>query len=105
MDLQHYYRKIREAESKILDEFPLMVSRETGDGGKDGTITEVLRRLAAQMIVEGIARLATPEEREAFQAAQAEVRRVVEQLAAASKVQFAVLSSAELDKFKGKSKV
>jgi hypothetical protein len=104
MDLKHYYQKIREAESKLLDEFPVVVSRETGDGGKDGTLTEVGRRLAARMLVEGAARLATAEERDGFHTAQAEARRIAEQQAAASKVQFAVLSSAELEKLKVKSK-
>ena len=104
MDLRHYYKKIREMESTIADEYPLVVSFETGDGGRGGTCTEVPRRLAAQKVVEGTARLATAEEREAYLAAHVEARRIVEQLAAASKVQFAVLTSTELDKLKGKSK-
>jgi len=102
MDLRHYYQKIRETESNIPDEYPVVVSFETGDGGRGGTCTEVQRRLAAQKIVEGNARLATPEEKEAYHAGHAERRRVAEQLAAASKVQFAVLTSAELDRLKGK---
>ena len=55
MDLQVYYQKIRDMETKITDEFPLMVSMETADGGKGGTKTEVPRRLAAKLLVEGIA--------------------------------------------------
>ena len=39
-------------------EFPLVVSVETSDGGKGGTKTEVPRRLAAKLLVEGQARLA-----------------------------------------------
>jgi hypothetical protein len=104
MDLRHYYHKIREAEAKIPDEYPLLMSFETGDGGKGGTCTEVPRRLAAQKLVDGVARLATAEEKEAYHAAHAEARRAVEQLAAANKVQFAVLTSAELDRLKGKPK-
>src|ERR1035441_7124302 len=53
MDLQVYYQKIRETEAKMADEFPLVVSMETADGGKSGTTTEVPRRLAAKMLVEG----------------------------------------------------
>jgi len=101
MDLRHYYRKIREMESNITDEYPLVVSFETGDGGKSGICTEVPRRLAAQKIVEGSARLATAEEKEGYHSAHAEARRVLEQLAAANKVQFAVLTNAELDRLKG----
>src|ERR1043166_7666623 len=50
MDLRHYYRKIREMESNITDEYPLVVSFETGDGGKSGICTEVPRRLAAKRL-------------------------------------------------------
>ena len=101
MDLKRYYEKIREVEAKIADEFPVVVSREMADGGKEGTHTEVGRRLAARMIVEGLARLASAAERDAFRAVQAEACLVAEQVAAASKVQLAVLSSAELQKLKG----
>ena len=66
MDLQMYYQKIREMETKIADEFPLVVSVETSDGGKSGTKTEVPRRLAAKLLVEGLARLATKDEMKAY---------------------------------------
>jgi len=104
MDLRRYYQKIRETESKIADEYPLVVSLETVDGGKGGIVTEVPRRLAAQKIVEGSARLASVEEKEAYCAAHAESRRMLEQLAAASKVQFAVLTNSEIDKLRGSQK-
>ena len=68
MDLQIYYQKIREVEAKIADEFPIVVSNETADGGKDGRKTEVPRRLGAKMIVDGLARLATKEELKAYRA-------------------------------------
>ena len=41
MDLKVYYQKIREWETKIVEEFPVVISKETGDGGKAGTLTEV----------------------------------------------------------------
>ena len=66
MDLQVYYQKIREMETKIADEFPLVVSMETADGGKGGTKTEVPRRLAAKLLVEGLARLASKDELKAY---------------------------------------
>jgi hypothetical protein len=81
-----------------------VVSVETPDGGKAGVLTEVTPGIAAKMLVEGAARLATAEEATAFAAANAEARRAAEQLAAAAKVQFAVLSTAELNKLKGVSK-
>jgi tRNA isopentenyl-2-thiomethyl-A-37 hydroxylase MiaE len=100
MDLKHYYQKIRDIEAKIVDAFPLVVSRETADGGKEGTKTEVPKRLAAKLIVEGVARLANEEEAAQFQALQAEAIRAAEQLAAASKLQVTVLSNNDLERLK-----
>jgi hypothetical protein len=100
MDLRVYYQKIRDAEAKIEDEFPVVMSRETGDGGKEGTLTEVPRRIAAKMVVEGTAQVVSPAQKQAFQDAQAEARRLADQLAAAAQVRVTVLSSSELDKLK-----
>jgi len=58
MDLRIYYQKVREMEAKIAEEFPYVISRETPEGGKAGTRTQVPRRIAAKMIVEGLADLA-----------------------------------------------
>ncbi len=100
MDLKQYYQKIRDIESKLLEEFPIVVSKETSDGGKDGTLTEVSKRLAAKLIVDGLARLANAEETTAFKAAQAAAHRAAEALAAASRVQVTVLASSELERLK-----
>jgi D-serine deaminase-like pyridoxal phosphate-dependent protein len=67
MDLKTYYQKIKEIESKIPDPFAVIVSLDTGDGGRAGIQTEVSRALAAKMIVEGIARMATADEKQALQ--------------------------------------
>jgi hypothetical protein len=100
MDLRSYFQKIREVEAKIVEEFAVVVSEATADGGKPGTLTEVIRRVAAKLIVDGLARLATHEEANAFQTAQAEAKRAADQAAAASKLQLTVLSSDELDQIK-----
>jgi hypothetical protein len=100
MDLKHYYQKMREIEAKIVDEFPLVVSRETPDGGKEGTKTEVPKKLAAKLIVEGLARLASDEEKNLFRSLQAEAIRAAEQLAAAARMQVTVLASSELDRLR-----
>jgi hypothetical protein len=100
MDLQVYYQKIRDMETKIADEFPLVVSVETSDGGKGGTKTEVPRRLAAKLLVEGQARLASKDELKAHREALAEAKRVAERAAAAERLQLTVLSSTELDKLR-----
>jgi hypothetical protein len=108
MDLQHYYSKVREVEAKITEEFTVIVSRETPEGGRDGSLTQVARRLAAQMVTDGVARLATAAEKEVFHADQVEAKLTVEQMAAAvaaaSRVQFAVLSPADVERLKGGGK-
>jgi hypothetical protein len=100
MNLRHHFQKIREVESQIADEFTVVVSLEGADGGRPDIATEVPRRIAARMIAEGTARLARVEERQAFEANKAEALRVSEQLAAASRVQFAVLGSSELERLR-----
>ena len=99
MDLRLYYQKIRDMESKITEAFPVVVSNETADGGKPGALTEVTPGIAARMVVEGSAHLATAAEAKAFRAVQAEAKRVADQ-AAAAKVQFTVVSTSELYKLK-----
>ncbi len=96
MDLKAYYRKLREIEAGIAEEYPVVVSHETADGGRAGLRSEVPRAVAARMIVEGKARLATPEESEEYRAELAEARRQAEQAAAASRVQVTVIPEAEL---------
>jgi len=101
MDLQIYYKKIRETEQSLNDPSVVVVSLETPDGGRGGLRTEVPRRTAAKMIVEGAARLATPEETRAFQEEKAEAKRQADQAAAASRMQFTVISPSELRKLRG----
>ena len=100
MDLQIYYQKIRDMEAKIADQFALVISNETSDGGKDGRKTEVPRRIAAKMVVEGLARLANAEEVKAYKAVMAEAKRMAEQAAQAAKLQFTVVSTADLERLK-----
>ena len=72
MDLRVYYQKLRKTESEIQDEFPVVVSRETSDGGRQGLKTQVPRSLAARLITDGKAELATVEETAQFRARVAE---------------------------------
>lgn len=77
MDLRAYYQKIRQVEAEMADAAVVIVSRETVDGGRGGMKTEVTRAVAARLIVEEKADLATPEEAEAFQAsAEAKWKRI-----------------------------
>jgi hypothetical protein len=101
MNLKMYYDKIREWEAKIGEEFVVLASLETPDGGRPGVKTEAGKRTAARMLVEGRARLATPAETEEFRAEQAAARAEAERAAAAARVQVAVVSGPELEKLKG----
>ena len=104
MDLQAYYQKIREMEKTIAEEFPLIVSMETADGGKGGTKTEVARRLAAKLLVEGLVRLASKEELKAYRDLLAEAKRMAERAAAAARLQLTVLSTTELDRLRSEAR-
>lgn len=75
MDVRAYYQKIRKMEAELPERFVVIVSRETPDGGKAGVMTEVARSLAAKLIVEDQARLASPEETTQFRAATEQQRR------------------------------
>jgi hypothetical protein len=68
MDLRVYYRKLRKIEAEIPEPYVVVVSRETPDGGKPGVKTDVPRSLAAKLIVEDQATLASPEETAQFRA-------------------------------------
>jgi len=98
MDLKVYYQKIRDVESKIADEFPVVVSKETSDGGKGGNFAEVTRPIAAKMVTEGNARLATPEESKTYRDVQARAKHAADQAAEATKLQLTVVSTSELAK-------
>jgi hypothetical protein len=100
MDLRLYYQKIRDVEAKIAEEFPIVVSNDTVDGGKAGTTTEVSRRIAAKLVTENLARIASAEEVKAYRAVLADAKRAAEQIAQAAKLQLTVLSTAELDRLK-----
>ena len=101
MDLQIYYRKIREIEKNLSDPSVVVVSQDTPDGGREGEFTEAPRRTAAKMIVEGSARLATEVEATAFRERNVEAKSRADQVAAASRMQFTVVSQSDLRKVKG----
>jgi hypothetical protein len=92
MDLKAYYQKLRTTEASLTEPQVVVVSLGTPDGGRAGVLTEVPRAIAAKMIVEGSARLATEEEAGEFRAQSSETRRLAEQAAAASRIQVTVIS-------------
>jgi hypothetical protein len=102
MDLKIYYQKVREKRASIAEAFPVVVSQETGDGGKDGVLTEVTPDLAAKMIVDGTAHLASAEEAAAFRKRQAEAKKAAEDARAASQVQVTLMPKEMLEHFRKK---
>jgi hypothetical protein len=102
MDLRIYYQKIRDERGKIADEYPVMVSNETPDGGKSGAMTEVTRDLAAKLLVDGTARMASKTEAAEFRQRQTDMRAAAEQERAASKVQLTVVPKEFLETLRKK---
>ena len=95
MDLRVYYQKLRQIESELLEPYVVLVSNETPDGGRAGVRTEVSKRIAARMVVEASARLASESEAAGFRVEITEARREAEQLAAASRLQVTVVTESE----------
>ncbi len=70
MDLKLYYQKLRSIESEIQDEFPVVVSRATPDGGVAGVKSQVSRGLAARLIADDKVALASAKAAQEFLAEQ-----------------------------------
>jgi len=91
MDLKIYYQKVRDAQAKITEEYPIVVSEPTDNGGKAGVAVEVSRAVAARMIVDGTARPATAAEVAAFRKEMANAKRQADEAAAAERGGVAVV--------------
>ena len=96
MDVRAFYQKVRQVAETIAEADAVVISFSTPDGGREGVASEVARTLAALLIVEGKARIATAEETQQFRDRAAEAKTAADQIAAASKMQFTVLSDSEL---------
>jgi len=105
MDLRVFYQKLRKIEQEIADPHVVVVSNETPDGGKAGQKTEVSRAGAARLILEGRARLATPEETSGYRGAVEQARQEAEQRAMAQKIQVNVVSESDFRAIKGATKL
>ena len=96
MDLKVYYRKLREIVKDLEEEFVVVSSLATPDGGVAGRLTEVTRELAARMVADGLAEMAGKDEGESFREKTAEEKKQADQKRASEKIQFAVLTEADL---------
>lgn len=90
MDLKQYYKKIGLAEEQISEEYPLISSLETSDGGKAGRISEVSRQIAAKLMVEGRATLANEDEISDYRSRQAAAKRAAAKAEIARRVQIVI---------------
>jgi len=93
MDVRQYYKKLRELEASLPEADVVVVSYETPDGGRAGVLTEVPRRNACQLLLEGRAKVASQEEAEEFRQNEAAKREEFKRNQAASKIQFQVVAS------------
>jgi hypothetical protein len=87
MNLRAYYQKIRAIEESLLEPFIVVASHETADGGKEGVLTEVPKRLAAKMIADGQAHVASEEAAKDFYERKAGAKRTADQEAVTAKMQ------------------
>lgn len=104
MDMRIYYNKIRQTEQTITADWPIVMSLETPEGGKADVPSEVSRRNAARLIVEGRARIATPDETKEYRASVQQAKRAYDDATAAKNVQVTLVSTAELQNLKGGSR-
>jgi endonuclease YncB( thermonuclease family) len=100
MDLRAYYQKIRETEALLNGEHFVVVSLATSEGGKAGVRTEVRRSIAAKLIAEGRARVASDEEGLEYYTAQREARERIEAEQSARRMQVMVIPHQDLNRAK-----
>jgi uncharacterized Fe-S cluster-containing radical SAM superfamily enzyme len=104
MDLKAFYQKLRKIEFEIIEPNVVVVSHETSDGGRAGMKVEVSRIIAARLLLEGRARLATSEETAEYRETIEVARREDEQRIAAQRVQVNLITDAELRAIKSASR-
>ena len=100
MDLKNYYRKMREIEAAIPGECAVLVSKATPDGGREGVLVEAPRAVAARLIVEGSAELASAEQAAAFRENMQRAQAEEESRRAAARIQVNVITQADVDRIK-----
>jgi len=97
VDLRGFFHKIKSIEATIEGEHVIVVSNETPDGGRPGTMTEVSRHNAAKLMAEGRARLATAEESDEFRSAARKAALDAERQANAGRVQMTMLPTSDVE--------
>ena len=96
MDVKQYYRRLREIENAITENYPVVVSLETADGGRAGVLSEVPRGIAAKMILEGRAALPSEVEKKQYIEQQAAAKVSAERNELAKKIQLTLVNDPQL---------
>jgi len=96
VDIKQYYRKIREIENTLDDTYVLVKSLDTADGGKAGLISEVSRSVAAKMIVEARATLASEKDKAQYAEALSAAQEAAEKAELTKRVQVAIIADPNL---------
>lgn len=101
MDVMGFYRKIRQLEKEIEGDHAVVVSNETPDGGISGRTANVPKAIAARMVVEGKARLATPEESAQHHAETARAIEAGRKRELLGRAQVRLLSDGDIEALRG----
>ena len=96
MDVRQYYRKLNETEAGLTDKYPVVVSLETSDGGRAGVTSEVSRQIAAKLLLEGRAVLASAAEKELYFEQQVLAKKIAKKAELARRVQVAIIADPDL---------
>jgi hypothetical protein len=91
MDMRAYYKRLREAEGQLTGAEFVMVSLATSEGGRAGVLTEVPRTVAARLLAEGRAELATEDAALQFREELREAKQKYDEEEAARQVQVMVV--------------
>jgi hypothetical protein len=96
MDLKQYFKKVSDIHASIKEQYPLIVSLETSDGGKPGVAVEVSRREAAKAIAEGRAALADEEQKKVYLEQETGRKKFAEKAELSRRLQIAIISESDL---------
>lgn len=96
MNLKDYYQEITAQEAEIEESFALVISLATPNGGRAGIASEVNRVIAAKLIVDKQARLASPEEVKKLRADRVEKQRLNDLASLQERVRMTRLAEDEL---------
>ncbi len=101
MDLKIYYRNVRKIEEKIDGADAVVVSCETPDGGRAGVLSEVPKRMAARLVADGRALIASEESAAKYREGLEQIRQRALEERAAHCVRVAVIPESELKAKRG----